>query len=158
MDDIWLPIMHSAMDTRSIANLMTVTNDALKDPEQQESEVPDVKSADQHVEWLTPHKNTSKKQTKENRAATEQDKFSTVFNLDFSPIVAPDSSFSLMKHNLKGREDYSPMCHGGSTNSHFKSTRGTIIPVMYSCTKHDTCTVSFYFCVCEVSSRVGRCR
>ncbi|KAM9391648.1 testis-expressed protein 2 isoform 2-T4 [Pholidichthys leucotaenia] len=33
MDDIWLPIMHSAMDTRSNANLFTVTNDALKDPE-----------------------------------------------------------------------------------------------------------------------------
>uniref|UniRef100_A0A3B5BCL4 Testis-expressed sequence 2 protein-like n=1 Tax=Stegastes partitus TaxID=144197 RepID=A0A3B5BCL4_9TELE len=33
MDDVWLPIMHSAMDTRSNANLITVTNDALKDPE-----------------------------------------------------------------------------------------------------------------------------
>lgn len=39
MDDIWLPIMHSAMDTRSNANLVTVTNDALKDPEPEESEV-----------------------------------------------------------------------------------------------------------------------
>ncbi|XP_017277304.1 testis-expressed protein 2 isoform X2 [Kryptolebias marmoratus] len=35
MDDIWLPIMHSAMDTRSNANLATVTNDALKEPELQ---------------------------------------------------------------------------------------------------------------------------
>lgn len=34
MDDVWLPIMHSAMDTRS-----NVTNDALKDPELTESEV-----------------------------------------------------------------------------------------------------------------------
>ncbi|XP_072224498.1 testis-expressed protein 2 isoform X2 [Leuresthes tenuis] len=42
MDDIWLPIMHSAMDTRSNANLMTVTSDALKDPEPEESEVSDV--------------------------------------------------------------------------------------------------------------------
>ncbi|XP_036003964.1 testis-expressed protein 2 isoform X1 [Fundulus heteroclitus] len=40
MDDIWLPIMHSAMDMRSNANL-TVTNDALKDPEPEESEVSD---------------------------------------------------------------------------------------------------------------------
>ncbi|XP_044036867.1 testis-expressed protein 2 isoform X2 [Siniperca chuatsi] len=39
MDDIWLPIMHSAMDTRSNASLVTVTNDALKDPESEESEV-----------------------------------------------------------------------------------------------------------------------
>ncbi|KAM9843387.1 testis-expressed protein 2 [Aulostomus maculatus] len=39
MDDIWLPIMHSAMDTRSNANMVTVTNDALKDPEPEESEV-----------------------------------------------------------------------------------------------------------------------
>uniref|UniRef100_A0AAR2LW00 SMP-LTD domain-containing protein n=1 Tax=Pygocentrus nattereri TaxID=42514 RepID=A0AAR2LW00_PYGNA len=30
MDDVWLPIMHSAMDTRSSANLVTVTTDALK--------------------------------------------------------------------------------------------------------------------------------
>uniref|UniRef100_A0A3Q1JKD3 SMP-LTD domain-containing protein n=1 Tax=Anabas testudineus TaxID=64144 RepID=A0A3Q1JKD3_ANATE len=42
MDDIWLPIMHSAMDTRSNANLVTVTNDALKDPEPKESEVSDM--------------------------------------------------------------------------------------------------------------------
>ncbi|KAG7504351.1 hypothetical protein JOB18_007037 [Solea senegalensis] len=42
MDDIWLPIMHSAMDTRSNANLVTVTNDALKDPEPEESEVSDM--------------------------------------------------------------------------------------------------------------------
>ncbi|KAM9745504.1 testis-expressed protein 2 isoform 1-T2 [Menidia menidia] len=42
MDDLWLPIMHSAMDTRSNANLMTVTSDALKDPELEESEVSDV--------------------------------------------------------------------------------------------------------------------
>lgn len=42
MDDIWLPIMHSAMDTRSNANLMTVTNDALKDTETEESDIPDV--------------------------------------------------------------------------------------------------------------------
>ena len=33
MDDVWLPIMHSAMDTRSSANLVTVTTDALKDVE-----------------------------------------------------------------------------------------------------------------------------
>ncbi|XP_068193508.1 testis-expressed protein 2-like [Antennarius striatus] len=39
MDDVWLPIMHSAMDSRSNANLVTVTNDALKDPEPDESEV-----------------------------------------------------------------------------------------------------------------------
>ncbi|XP_017346973.1 testis-expressed protein 2 isoform X1 [Ictalurus punctatus] len=31
MDDVWLPIMHSAMDTRSSMNLATVTTDALKD-------------------------------------------------------------------------------------------------------------------------------
>ncbi|KAF0032665.1 hypothetical protein F2P81_014955 [Scophthalmus maximus] len=42
MDDLWLPIMHSAMDTRSNANLVTVTNDALKDPEPDESEVSDM--------------------------------------------------------------------------------------------------------------------
>uniref|UniRef100_UPI003AAF639A testis-expressed protein 2 n=1 Tax=Centroberyx gerrardi TaxID=166262 RepID=UPI003AAF639A len=42
MDDVWLPIMHSAMDTRSNANLVTVTNDALKDPEPLESEVSDM--------------------------------------------------------------------------------------------------------------------
>lgn len=42
MDDVWLPIMHSAMDTRSNANLVTVTNDALKDPEPLESEVSDI--------------------------------------------------------------------------------------------------------------------
>ncbi|XP_041633689.1 testis-expressed protein 2 [Cheilinus undulatus] len=42
MDDVWLPIMHSAMDTRSNANLLTVTNDALKDPEPEESEVSDM--------------------------------------------------------------------------------------------------------------------
>ncbi|XP_069381319.1 testis-expressed protein 2 [Paralichthys olivaceus] len=42
MDDVWLPIMHSAMDTRSNANLVTVTNDALKDPEPEESEVSDI--------------------------------------------------------------------------------------------------------------------
>ncbi|CAB1457045.1 unnamed protein product [Pleuronectes platessa] len=42
MDDVWLPIMHSAMDTRSDANLVTVTNDALKDPEPEESEVSDL--------------------------------------------------------------------------------------------------------------------
>ncbi|XP_034449663.1 testis-expressed protein 2 isoform X1 [Hippoglossus hippoglossus] len=42
MDDVWLPIMHSAMDTRSNANLVTVTNDALKDPEPEESEVSDM--------------------------------------------------------------------------------------------------------------------
>lgn len=41
MDDVWLPIMHSAMDTRSNANLFTVTNDALKDPEP-ESDVSDM--------------------------------------------------------------------------------------------------------------------
>ncbi|XP_029996955.1 testis-expressed protein 2 isoform X2 [Sphaeramia orbicularis] len=42
MDDVWLPIMHSAMDTRSNANLVTVTNDALKDPEPLDSEVSDI--------------------------------------------------------------------------------------------------------------------
>ncbi|XP_049418365.1 testis-expressed protein 2 isoform X1 [Epinephelus fuscoguttatus] len=42
MDDVWLPIMHSAMDTRSNANLVTVTNEALKDPEPEESEVSDM--------------------------------------------------------------------------------------------------------------------
>ncbi len=42
MDDVWLPIMHSAMDTRSNANLVTVTDDALKDPEPEESEVSDM--------------------------------------------------------------------------------------------------------------------
>ncbi|KAM8723278.1 testis-expressed protein 2 isoform 2-T4 [Acanthopagrus schlegelii] len=42
MDDLWLPIMHSAMDTRSNANLVTVTDDALKDPEPEESEVSDM--------------------------------------------------------------------------------------------------------------------
>lgn len=42
MDDVWLPIMHSAMDTRSNVNLVTVTNDALKDPELSESEVSDL--------------------------------------------------------------------------------------------------------------------
>ncbi|XP_023122920.2 testis-expressed protein 2 [Amphiprion ocellaris] len=42
MDDVWLPIMHSAMDTRSNANLITVTNDALKDPEPEDSEVSDM--------------------------------------------------------------------------------------------------------------------
>lgn len=42
MDDVWLPIMHSAMDTRSNANLVTVTNDALKDPEPEESDVSDM--------------------------------------------------------------------------------------------------------------------
>lgn len=41
MDDVWLPIMHSAMDTRSNANLFTVTTDALKDPEP-ESDVSDM--------------------------------------------------------------------------------------------------------------------
>ncbi|XP_059898165.1 testis-expressed protein 2 [Gadus macrocephalus] len=39
MDDIWLPIMHSAMDPRSNANSVTETNDALTDPEPTESEV-----------------------------------------------------------------------------------------------------------------------
>uniref|UniRef100_H3DKV5 Testis expressed 2 n=1 Tax=Tetraodon nigroviridis TaxID=99883 RepID=H3DKV5_TETNG len=33
MDDVWLPIMHSAMDTRSNASLVAMTNDASKDPE-----------------------------------------------------------------------------------------------------------------------------
>ncbi|XP_035511360.1 testis-expressed protein 2 [Morone saxatilis] len=42
MDDVWLPIMHSAMDMRSNANLVTVTNDALKDPEPDESEASDI--------------------------------------------------------------------------------------------------------------------
>lgn len=39
MDDVWLPIMHSAMDTRSNASLVPVTNDASKDPEPAESDV-----------------------------------------------------------------------------------------------------------------------
>ncbi|XP_077590189.1 testis-expressed protein 2 [Stigmatopora nigra] len=39
MDDLWLPIMHSAMDTRSNASSMTESNDALKGPEPEESEV-----------------------------------------------------------------------------------------------------------------------
>lgn len=39
MDDLWLPIMHSAMDTNSNANMVTVTNEALKDQEPEESEV-----------------------------------------------------------------------------------------------------------------------
>ncbi|XP_061555658.1 testis-expressed protein 2-like isoform X2 [Phycodurus eques] len=38
MDDLWLPIMHSAMDTRSNASLITESNDALKGPEPEESE------------------------------------------------------------------------------------------------------------------------
>ncbi|XP_077939963.1 testis-expressed protein 2 isoform X2 [Gasterosteus aculeatus] len=42
MDDLWLPIMHSAMDTRSSANLVTVTNESSKDPEPEESEVSDM--------------------------------------------------------------------------------------------------------------------
>ncbi|XP_028268260.1 testis-expressed protein 2 isoform X2 [Parambassis ranga] len=43
MDDVWLPIMHSAMDMRSNANLITVTNDALKDSEEpEESEASDM--------------------------------------------------------------------------------------------------------------------
>ncbi|XP_047427575.1 testis-expressed protein 2 isoform X2 [Mugil cephalus] len=42
MDDLWLPIMHSAMDSRSNANLVTVMNDALKDPEPEEPEVADM--------------------------------------------------------------------------------------------------------------------
>ncbi|XP_034046916.1 testis-expressed protein 2 [Thalassophryne amazonica] len=42
MDDVWLPIMHSAMDTRSNANLVTVTNDALKDSEHLESDASDI--------------------------------------------------------------------------------------------------------------------
>ncbi|XP_068606485.1 testis-expressed protein 2 [Brachionichthys hirsutus] len=39
MDDVWLPIMHSAMDSRSNTNLVTVINDALKNPEPDESDV-----------------------------------------------------------------------------------------------------------------------
>ncbi|KAM8844350.1 testis-expressed protein 2 isoform 2-T9 [Spinachia spinachia] len=42
MDDIWLPIMHSAMDTRSNANMVTVTNEASKGPEPEESELTDM--------------------------------------------------------------------------------------------------------------------
>ncbi|XP_031669722.1 testis-expressed protein 2-like [Oncorhynchus kisutch] len=44
MDDLWLPIMHSAMDTRSNANLATVTTstDALRDPDLSEPELFDV--------------------------------------------------------------------------------------------------------------------
>ncbi|KAL0993144.1 hypothetical protein UPYG_G00103780 [Umbra pygmaea] len=41
MDDLWLPIMHSAMDTRSSANLVTVRTgtDALRDPNLTEPEL-----------------------------------------------------------------------------------------------------------------------
>lgn len=42
MDDVYLPIMHSAMDLRSNVNLVTVTNDALNDPELEESDFSDV--------------------------------------------------------------------------------------------------------------------
>ncbi|XP_029945282.1 testis-expressed protein 2 isoform X2 [Salarias fasciatus] len=42
MDDVWLPIMHSAMDTRSNANLITVTDDALRDPEPEEPDASDM--------------------------------------------------------------------------------------------------------------------
>lgn len=42
MDDVYLPIMHSAMDLRSNANLVTVTNDALNDPELEESDFSDM--------------------------------------------------------------------------------------------------------------------
>lgn len=42
MDDVYLPIMHSAMDLRSNANLLTVTNDALKDPEPEECDFSDM--------------------------------------------------------------------------------------------------------------------
>ncbi|XP_062874737.1 testis-expressed protein 2 [Trichomycterus rosablanca] len=38
MDDLWLPIMHSAMDTRSGINLATVTTDALKNVESSDLE------------------------------------------------------------------------------------------------------------------------
>lgn len=33
MDDVWLPIMHSAMDPRSNRSLLTVTTDTLKESE-----------------------------------------------------------------------------------------------------------------------------
>ncbi|XP_051905565.1 testis-expressed protein 2 [Hippocampus zosterae] len=39
MDDLWLPIMHSAMDIRSNASSISESNDALKGPEPEESEV-----------------------------------------------------------------------------------------------------------------------
>lgn len=42
MDDVWLPIMHSAMDTRSNASLVNMTNDASKDPEPAESDISDL--------------------------------------------------------------------------------------------------------------------
>lgn len=42
MDDVWLPIMHSAMDTRSNASLVTMTNDASKDAEPAESNILDL--------------------------------------------------------------------------------------------------------------------
>lgn len=42
MDDVYLPIMHSAMDLRSNANLLTVTNDALKDPDPEDSDFSDM--------------------------------------------------------------------------------------------------------------------
>lgn len=38
MDDLWLPIMHSAMDTRSGMDLATVTTDALKNVESSDLE------------------------------------------------------------------------------------------------------------------------
>ncbi|KAK7940338.1 hypothetical protein WMY93_003664 [Mugilogobius chulae] len=44
MDDVWLPLMHSAMDTRSNVSLVTVTNEALKDPELSESEVSELET------------------------------------------------------------------------------------------------------------------
>ncbi|XP_010872573.1 testis-expressed protein 2 isoform X2 [Esox lucius] len=44
MDDLWLPIMHSAMDTRSYANLVTgrTTTNALRDPDLMEPELFDM--------------------------------------------------------------------------------------------------------------------
>uniref|UniRef100_A0A3Q2Y7F6 Testis expressed 2 n=1 Tax=Hippocampus comes TaxID=109280 RepID=A0A3Q2Y7F6_HIPCM len=39
MDDLWLPIMHSAMDTRSNASSISESNDALRGPEPEDSAV-----------------------------------------------------------------------------------------------------------------------
>ncbi|XP_062308405.1 testis-expressed protein 2 [Osmerus eperlanus] len=42
MDDVWLPIMHSAMDTRSNTYFGTVTSNALRDMDHSEPEVSDM--------------------------------------------------------------------------------------------------------------------
>lgn len=61
MDDLWLPIMHSAMDTRSNASSISEPNDALRGPEPEESEVSyiwrrrRVRRLFRHGNILTPH-------------------------------------------------------------------------------------------------------